>query len=680
MKIRTRLILAVASPLVMLCLLAGNAIQKSWDRSNEMDNIQRLGRFSTTVSALVHETQKERGATGGFLGSSDDSFRGKLKRQQELTDERRADFDAFMADFNPAEFGPEFAAQVETAMQKLTQLDKRRSEILKRSIPAGKAISYFTDMHASFLDSISKSVLATSDGPIAVKLNAYSAFLKSKERAGIERAVMTNTFARDSFAPGMFEKFVSLVATQESFLNEFLVLATPEDKEFLTKTMKGSDVDHVASVRAVALQGATAESLGQDAVKWFDATTGRINLLKQVDDYLADNLNATVTEEAEAAHASLWTVLLGTLALTVAVAGGGFLAIRSVLGRVEAVKERIRDIAEGEGDLTHRLDTNSDEVGELCGWFNALLDKIEAVFVRIASTSVALADSADQLSSTAASLKSGAHDSKSQSTTIAAAIQEMSTNMVQTASASEEMSAGISGVAEAAASIQASIGKIADRSGESASVAQSASDRVNCGNSQISELKLAAEEIGEVIDVIQDIAEQTNLLALNATIESARAGDAGKGFAVVATEVKELASQTAKATDGIRERIVAIQNCTEQTISTMSDIDAVISQVREASNAIADEVSQQTEQVSEIATAMRQSSDVSQEIAAGVSESAETSRVITQSVSAVDGAVATTADGAELAHGTSCTVSKLAAELRQQVSQFKTREHDLVAC
>jgi len=504
MKIRTRLILAVASPLVMLCLLAANAIQESWNRSVEMDNIQRLGRFSTTVSALVHETQKERGATGGFLGSSDDSFRNKLKRQQELTDERRADFDTFMADFDPEEFGPKFAAQVETAMQKLHQLDKKRSEISKRSIPGGKAIFYFTDMHASFLDSITKSVLATSDGQIAVKLNAYSAFLKSKERAGVERAVMTNTFARDSFAPGVFEKFVSLVATQDSFLNEFLVLATPEDKEFLTQTMKGSDVDHVTSVRAVALQGASAESLGQDAVKWFDAATGRINLLKQVDDYLADNVNATVTGEAEAAHASLWTILLGTLALTVAVSTGGFLAIRSVLGRVATVKERIRDIAEGEGDLTHRLDTSSDEIGELCGWFNALLDKIETVFVRIASTSVALADSAEQLSSTAASLKSGAHDSKNQSTTIAEAIQEMSTNMVQTASASEEMSAGISGVAEATASIQASIGKIADRSGESASVAQSASDRVNCGNSQITELKLAAEEIGEVIDVIQE--------------------------------------------------------------------------------------------------------------------------------------------------------------------------------
>lgn len=679
MKIRTKLILAVASPLVMLAVLAGGTIQESWQRSGEMDQIQRLGQFSTTVSALVHETQKERGATGGFLGSSDDSFRGKLKSQQNLTDERRADFDSFMADFEPADFGPEFAAQVESAIVRLNQLDKQRAAVLKRSIPVGTAIGYYTAMHASFLDCISKSVLATSDGPIAVKMNAYSAFLKSKERAGIERAVLTSVFAKDHFTSGVFEKFVSLVATQEAFMNEFLVLATPEDKAFLNQTLTGSAVKQVASARKAALEGATADSLGQNAVKWFDAATARINLLKKVDDYLADGLNATASSEADAAHASLWVVLLSAGALTIAVAAGGFLAIRSVLGRLEAVKERIRDIAEGEGDLTRRLETSSDEIGDLCSWFNALLEKIETVVVRIATTSAALADSADNLSATAESLKSGARDSKDQSTTIASAVQQMSANMVRTASASEEMSAGISGVAEAAASIRTSIGKIADRSSESAKVTQSASDRVDCGNEQITELKQAAAEIGEVIDVIQDIAEQTNLLALNATIESARAGDAGKGFAVVATEVKELACQTAKATDGIRERIVAIQNCTEQTISTMSDIDSVIRQVREVSDAIAAEVSQQTDQVSEIATAMQQSSGVSQEIAAGISESAEASRVITNSVSAVDGAVSTTADGAELAHGTSCTVAELAAELRQQVSQFKTREQELVA-
>jgi methyl-accepting chemotaxis protein len=168
MKIRTKLVLAVASPLVMLGVLAGGSIQKSWRRSSEMDAIQRLGRFSTTMSAMIHETQKERGATGGFLGSSDDSFKGKLKSQQDVTDERRADFDTFMADFEPSDFGPEFAAQVETAVARLNLLENKRLAVSQSSITGAESINYFMDMHASFLDCVSKSVHATSDGPIAV--------------------------------------------------------------------------------------------------------------------------------------------------------------------------------------------------------------------------------------------------------------------------------------------------------------------------------------------------------------------------------------------------------------------------------------------------------------------------------------------------------------------------------
>lgn len=429
MKIRTRLMLAVACPLVMLCFLAGGVILKFWNRSAEMANIQRLGKFSTTVSALIHETQKERGAIGGFLGSSDDSFESKLKRQQVLTDKRRAEFDTFMADFNPEDFGSGFAAQVDLARTKINQLDQKRGEITEGSIAVSDAISYFTGVNTSFLDSISKSVLATSDGPIAVKLSAYSAFLKSKERAGIERAVLTNTFARNSFAQGVFEKFVSLVASQDLFMNEFLVLATADDKEFLAQTTKSPVVDRVTSLRKVALQGAAEESLDQDAVKWFDAATGRIDLLKQVDDYLAGQLTAKVTTEAESAQASLWAVLLGTLALTVAVSTGCFLAIRSVLGRVETVKQCIRDIAEGESCLTPRLETNSDEIGELCGWFNVLHDRIEAFIGQIETMSVNLAASMEQLSSTPGALKAESRDSTSHPPTRSTAIQEMPVNM-----------------------------------------------------------------------------------------------------------------------------------------------------------------------------------------------------------------------------------------------------------
>ncbi|MEM8944001.1 MAG: methyl-accepting chemotaxis protein, partial [Planctomycetota bacterium] len=209
---------------------------------------------------------------------------------------------------------------------------------------------------------------------------------------------------------------------------------------------------------------------------------------------------------------------------------------------------------------------------------------------------------------------------------------------------------------------------------ESASIAQSATECVETGNGQINQLGDAAQEIGDVIDVIQDIAEQTNLLALNATIEAARAGEAGKGFAVVATEVKELASQTASATDGIRQRVLAMQGCAEQTVTAMSDIDHVIRNVREVSDSIADAVAMQTDSVSKISSNMQQSSEASQQIANGINESALASQEITESVSVVDTTLCKTADGAELTHSAGSKVAKLAAELSSQVALFRTSE------
>ena len=673
MKIRTKLALAVISPLAMLTLLAGVIVHHSWTRSADMDNIQQLVRFSTTVSELIHETQKERGVTAGFIGSSDDEFKPKLAAQRQSTDDKLAAFQAFMEDFRPAEYGDSFAEQVDTAVSELGKLDTKRSQVTARAIPGSEVIAYYTKMNGTFLDSVSKAALATSNGEIAVRINAYSAFLKSKERAGVERAVLANTFARDSFAPGMFEKFVSLVATQESFLHEFMTLASEEDRKRHAQTVQGDVVNTVNRMRNAAKEGVSAESLGQDAVVWFDAATGRINLLKEFDDYLAEGLMEAAAAEANSATTTLWFVLISSAGVAVAVAFGGFFAVRSVLQRLAHVTECVRDIAEGEGDLTQRLEAGTDEVGQLSNWFNGLLDKIEEVVRRIAETSFTLAASSEQLAGTADSLKSGAHDSRTQSTSISSAIEQMSTNMDQTAAATEEMTAGVLSIAESVKSIQASIGEISSRTGESATMAGDAIRLVEGGNGQIERLKEAAIEIGDVIDVIEEIAEQTNLLALNATIEAARAGESGKGFGVVANEVKELAGETAKATEGIRKRIASIQGCTGSTVEAMKDVDAVIRRLQESANAIACEVAQQSEQVTEIASAMDQSSAVSQVISSGVTESAATSKHMTECIATVDQAIALTADGADETHGASRTVSALATELQQQVSRFKTR-------
>jgi|GEM_PF-405775 len=673
MTIRTKLLIAIASPLVVLALLASNTIYQSWQRTQEMDGIQQLTSLANTISTLLHETQKERGTTAGFLGNPSGDFVKRLEKQRSLTDERLAEYTNFLQDFDPSQFGAEFMDQIDAANQQIDLLSKKRQLISSRTLPANKAIGFYTNFNGLLLDAVGKAALAMSDGSIAVRLNAYTAFLKSKERAGIERAVLANTFASDKFGPQMYEKFTALVALQDAYMNEFLNLSNQDDRDYYKTTLQSSAVARVEQFRARAVANAQVGGFGQNAGEWFDTITQKINLLKQVDDHLAAGLAAQANTSASSARATLTAFLITTGVVICLVIVSGFLAIRSITRRLAAITERIRDIAEGEGDLTVRLDIQKDEIGVLSGWFNALLDRIETVIIGIAGTSTKLADSASNLVMTAESLKTGADDSKSQSSTISAAAEEMSINMTQTATATKEMSSGIANVSSSLESIRTSIEEVASRSQQSATLAQSATECVETGNGQISQLGEAAQEIGNVINVIQDIAEQTNLLALNATIEAARAGEAGKGFAVVATEVKELASQTAKATDGIRNRVLAMQGCAQQTVSAMANIDQVIRDVREASDSIATAVIQQTEGVSTISANMHQSSQASEQIAGGINESALASQEITQSVAVVDTTLTSTVEGAELTHLTGADVAKLAAELTEQVNRFKTR-------
>ena len=212
--------------------------------------------------------------------------------------------------------------------------------------------------------------------------------------------------------------------------------------------------------------------------------------------------------------------------------------------------------------------------------------------------------------------------------TVAVAAEEMSANMNSVAASTEQMSANVRVVASAVEELTSSIAEVARSAKQAANVAGTAAGLAGDGNAKITEFGAAAGEIGKVIEVIQDIAEQTSLLALNATIEAARAGDAGKGFAVVATEVKELAKQTAAATEDIRRRIEGIQTSTSQAVRSIGEITEVIKKVNEVSRTIASAVEEQSITTREIAKNVAETSTAAQTVARGVAESASVTREI----------------------------------------------------
>jgi CHASE3 domain sensor protein len=238
---------------------------------------------------------------------------------------------------------------------------------------------------------------------------------------------------------------------------------------------------------------------------------------------------------------------------------------------------------------------------------------------------------------------------------MAGVAEETATQANVVSAASEQVSKNIQVVAASAEELMASIKEISKSSTEAARIARNAVAVADQTNQRIGKLGESSVEIGKVIKVITSIAEQTNLLALNATIEAARAGEAGKGFAVVANEVKELAKQTAQATEEIGQKISTIQGDTKDAVQAIGEISTIINQVNDISNTIASAVEEQTVTTTEIGR--------------NVQEAAKGSGEIASNISGVASAAKMTADGAQKVQGSSQSVNKMAGELGDLVKQ-----------
>ena len=332
----------------------------------------------------------------------------------------------------------------------------------------------------------------------------------------------------------------------------------------------------------------------------------------------------------------------------------------------------LKDIAEGEGDLTMRLDAKAkDEVGELGYWFNTFIAKLQGIVRRIAEESMQVNTSSNKLSTIASQLASGAEDASHRAANVATAAEEMTSNLNSVAAAMEESSTNTNMVASAAEEMTSTINEIAENAERARDVSSQAVVQARNAAEKMGELGDAAQKISMVTETITEISEQTNLLALNATIEAARAGEAGKGFAVVANEIKDLARQTAQATLNIKGQIDDVQRTTRSTITEIDQISQVISGVNDIVGTIATAVEQQTAATREIANNIAQASQGIQEVNENVSQSSTVSVDITRDITQVNLAVTGISQSSKEVKASSDDLQQMATELNAIVGSFK---------
>jgi methyl-accepting chemotaxis protein len=369
----------------------------------------------------------------------------------------------------------------------------------------------------------------------------------------------------------------------------------------------------------------------------------------QMDGILSGALDAMETQasakEAEAnstRDSAEFMLLLAAVLGLVALVALAWLISRSITRPLRQSVNALSAFAGG--DLTQRVEERSAaELGELERALNQSIDSVSAIVSDVVGSADAVAAASEELSASSQQIAAGAEETSVQADLVAGAADEVSRNVQTVAAGSEQMGA--------------SIREIASSANDAARVANEAVSIVERTNETVAKLGTSSQEIGNVVKVITSIAEQTNLLALNATIEAARAGEAGKGFAVVANEVKELAQETARATEDIARRVEAIQGDTTGAVEAIGEISTIIGSINDYQLTIASAVEEQTATTNEMSRNVAEASSGSGEIAAnisGVSAAAQsTTEALSQSRSAID----------ELAG--------MSAELRTQISRFR---------
>ncbi|MBF0429156.1 MAG: methyl-accepting chemotaxis protein [Magnetococcales bacterium] len=756
LPLRAKFILMLLLPICGLLLFGIQGVLGKRALMQQMASMNSVSHLAVVSSALVHETQKERGMTAGFLGSKGQKFRDELPKQRSETNQRLQVVRQTVQQLDLMALGHALSTQMEQATKLMNGLEGIRSRVDSQSITAKEAIGHYTSLNGELLEAVGTLAKLSATVDMASLSNAYANFLLGKERVGIERAILTNTFSQNRFAPNAYVDFAKLVAEQNTYFRRFQSLALPEQIEFYAQKMRTQEVAEVEKMRDIAFKNGTASPLyihlgelypnlalrgiyhtvkdllirgaiygtggsipqtesqekykkqfaasyqivtgiinkiralppeslsdeqrkdvetvwenieayhrsvetiitlqsqgkllqeidsdsktgvriddgaadqaiqrlvkstavgqfGVDPTHWFNTITSKINLLKEVEDRLSQDLAARTEQLDKEARQAFTAYLIFTTVITLVSLVLSIWLAHIMLQQVGGEPQSVMAIANrlAQGDLAISFDPDQPAVG-IYGAVRHMVENLNNTVKVIIDVGGRVIDESNAVNDGAQTVSQGATEQ-------AAAVQE-------TSSAMEQMTANIQQNTENAQATEQMARKAAQDADESGSAVQQAVG--------------AMREIAAKISIIDEIARQTNLLALNAAIEAARAGEHGKGFAVVAAEVRKLAERSQVAAGEIG-----------QLSSTTLHISEKAGQL-----------------LTSLVPNIMKTAQLVQEIATGSQEQAEGSGQVNQAIQQLDQVIQKNAGMAEEMSASADDLSQQAERLQEAISFFK---------
>lgn len=673
-KLRTKLFLLVALPLLALLFVSGNDISRIIKSEETPKIIAAITKIVASSGELIHTLQSERGMSAGLVASGGKTPSNALLDQRTISlaagKKYKEIFAQYAADYPQSPVTKALSAAVTT----LNQLEDIQGRIDSGLATSQDVISYYTGLIGMMRQGLIAAQSQCDDAALYAQMSVFNSLITAKEFAGQERATLNAALSSGVFSRDLYKTWIERTALQEEYIKMVMAQADAPTINLYTTNVVAL-LQRVKTLRENVLASLESTTLQGDPKVWFATSSAYIDSLYTVEKYLSQSLQASAKVLEIKARSSLYySLALGgcTLFLTLLFI---VLVVRNIVPPLRQSVTFARSVAEGKLDVELTLQ-RKDEIGVLATALNGMLGGIKAMIAKADKATASALEEANKARAAVleaelarkqaeSAKQEGMHMAAERihavSTVLSSVARNIATQIQQAAGGSQGQLNRLQETVAAMEEMKSTVLEVAKKSANAARIADSARQQAQHGSTLVmnaatkantvlqnaealkvsmSGLEHRVHDVDKVLNTISDIAAQTNLLALNAAIEAARAGEAGRGFAVVADEVRKLAEKTMNATKEVNQVLLAIQDDTatniitvEQTVDSVHATTDLTQQSDKALMEIVRLVGMTTDEIRSIATASEEQSATSEEINSSIGE---VNRLAVQTVSTME--------------------------------------------